>query len=297
MSTVMLISVIASSITTYGQALNNAYLAPEYWNDKASVHSINFNFNRGEVKGVAQYDINKIDNAIYFKTTFASDFDIDALKLHFDFYNDYNEYHFAINQYGICDFEGNENIAFEIIKSFEYSQIVGIKILDGSLVNDVKFTINYQDRNYIVAKSIVIDATPIEEETFEDTTIAPTKSSTSITSTTTKTSNTPSLTTVNETTLSTKFIPSSHHPATQQTTIKGTTSIIYHTQTVSTSTKALTQKVSETITINNQPLTESKKEINIRMKAKILGISLIILSLVLLLIYLIRRNIKPLDKD
>lgn len=178
-SVILIIIALLSSRFAFAQSINNSYTSAEYWNSSEDITTVKFNFDNDPTRSSAQYIINQNDNAVYFRLEFSSEIDMSQLKIHFDFYNDFREYHFAIGQDGMTDFVGNEQDAFEMIYNFVDTPMVGIRLLDGSYVNEMKLVVNYNGRNYKVIDSMILDFTPIiEESTTVERTTKPHKETT-----------------------------------------------------------------------------------------------------------------------
>lgn len=177
--------------------LNKLYLSEEFWYSQDNIETKAFDYGDYEPSGYLRYFRDIESNMFYVSVTLSNVIDelpYGHTKLHFDIVNSANEYHFAINEDGICDYEGNENDLFEIIYNFDNSHngvyLAGIKIDNGSYINDLSFTLNFGGRNYILIDNLHIDATPTT--TVKETTTKPPKETTTkhTTTKTTKTSKT-----------------------------------------------------------------------------------------------------------
>lgn len=212
----ILMTLVASSslfpVITSANELNKVYLSEEFWYSQDNIETKAFDYGDNEPSGFIRY-FEDVENNMFYVSVTLSDVNEELpygyTKLHFDIVNSANEYHFGINENGICDYEGNENDLFEIIYNFDKSQkgvyLAGIKIDNGSYINDLSFTLNFGGRNYILISNLHIDATPTT--TVKETTTKPIKQTTTK-HTTTKTTKTSKTTTKKITEAKTTTIPS-----------------------------------------------------------------------------------------
>lgn len=175
-------------IISSANEINKAYLSEEFWYSQDNIETKAFDYGDYEPSGYLRY-FQDVENNMFYVSVTLSDVNDELpygyTKLHFDIVNSANEYHFGINENGICDYEGNENDLFEIIYNFDKSYngvyLAGIKIDNGSYINDLSFTLNFGGRNYILISNLHIDATPtttVKETTTKDTKQTTTKHTT-----------------------------------------------------------------------------------------------------------------------
>lgn len=162
-SIMLAIIILSSSFNAFSESINNAYVSSDYWNTYVSSKSIRFSFINSDEKCIAKYVVDDNDKAIYLKFEFNYPVDLSLLKIHFDIKNELRDYHFAVDENGLTDFEGNEDTDFEIIQNFETSPMIGIRFIDNELINKLSLKVNYDGKNYKVINKLNLDFTPVTE--------------------------------------------------------------------------------------------------------------------------------------
>lgn len=154
-------------LQAYAKDLNSAFLNEEYWREVKDVEMKKFDFGKEEPQGVFRLFVDEENNMLYVNISLGllnEPIQDETLKIHFDIYNNQNDYHFALDSNGLCDAMGEEENLFDFILNFDNISggviLAGIKIENGSFVNNFGIALHYNGRNYFLIKNRSIDATP-----------------------------------------------------------------------------------------------------------------------------------------